>query len=473
MISQGPSTTVAAPPPRAQEAPRRGRAGGLVATLILSVVAFQLNASMLSPALPDIAESLGENLDQIAQVSALFFLAGAVSSVILGRWSDVIGRRNTLLIVLGLLTVGTLLCIWAPNLTVLLIGRVLQGASSATFPLAYTILSKSLSAKAFGTALGLITAVNGGVGGADGYIGGLLADTLGFRSIFVGILAVTLIALPCVFLVVPKDAVDDAAGGMDWWGAAALSMALICITFFVSQGPTSGWLAPITLVYLAGTVVSLLLFGLIQKKSRNPLIAIHHLRSRQMWPLLATTILTLTGIFAVMNFTVVLLGQDSSAGYGLGAATSALLLLTPPALIGVFAAPISGWFAGRRGWLKLLRAGLLISVLALVLIASVPLDRWVVAAALAVLGVSYYGMVLTALGGISVVLSPEDAPAALPAVNGACFGIGAGLGIGIVAPFAALGTVDGYSTALWISVGITALALVASFIISPRPGQKL
>lgn len=162
-----------------------GRAVALVVTLILCVLSYQLNASMLTPALPDIAKAMHVSVSQVSQVSSLFFLAGAIGGVVLSRWSDFIGRRRALVIVLCILGAGTLLCIFASNFAFLLIGRVLQGASSAAFQLAYVILSESFSAKVFGTVLGILTAVNGGVGGIDGYIGGLLSNQFGYRSIFV------------------------------------------------------------------------------------------------------------------------------------------------------------------------------------------------------------------------------------------------------------------------------------------------
>lgn len=452
---------------------RGGRAVGLVATLVLGVLSYQLNASMISPALPDIARQLHEDVGAVSQVSSLFFLAGAIGGVVLSRWSDFIGRKQALIIVLSVLAVGTLLCMFAPSLPILLIGRALQGASSAAFQLSYVILSESMSAKVFGTTLGIITAINGGVGGVDGWVGGLLSDAFGFRSIFVVIFIVGLIALLCVFLVVPKTTRPVSAGRMDWWGAAVLSIALICVTFFVSQGSSAGWTAPITLLYLAGTVVSFVAFWFIEKRKRTPLISVEHLKSRQVWPVIATTILTLSGVFAVINFTVVLLSQDAKAGFGLDAATSALLFLAPPALLGVFAAPISGWLAGRRGWIRILRIGLVASTLALIVVGLLPHSEWVVFAMIALLGITYNGLVLTTINGLGVLLSPEDAPAALPGLNGAAFGIGASLGIGIVAPFAAQGTIGGYSTALWISVGITVLAFITSLFIAARPGQKL
>lgn len=208
------------------------RAIGLVATLILAVVAFQLNSSMITPALPDMARTLGVDIDAVSQVSSLFFLAGAVGGVLLARWSDFIGRKRGLLIVLGILSVGTLLCLFAPNLEILLVGRVLQGASSAAFQLSYVILNESLTKKMFGTMLGVLTAINGGVGGVDGWIGGLLSDAFGFRSLFVVIFVVGVLALVCVWLTAPKDTGAVSTGKMDWWGAGALSLGLICLTYF-------------------------------------------------------------------------------------------------------------------------------------------------------------------------------------------------------------------------------------------------
>ncbi|WP_067249005.1 MFS transporter [Microbacterium resistens] len=444
---------------------RGGRAFALVATLILTVVAFQLNSSMITPALPDIAAQLSAPMDAVSQVSSLFFLAGAVGGVVLARWSDFIGRKRALLIVLVLIALGTVLCIAAPNLPLLLVGRVLQGASSAAFQIAYVILAETLPSAVFPTVLGVLTAINGGVGGVDGWIGGLLADAFGFRSLFVVILVVAVVAIGCVVLAVPRDGEPSSRGRMDWWGAAALSAGLICITYFVSQGSARGWLDTVTLLFLAGAIAAFAVFVGIERRRRTPLIAVHHLRSRQVWPVLATTVLTLSSVFTVINFTIVVLSQDAEAGYGLPASTSALLYLAPPALIGLAAAPLSGWLAGRIGWIPVLRVGLVACVVILALVALFPHSPWTVFALFALLGVTYNGVVLTTTNGLGVLQSPDDAPAILPSMNSTAFGFGASLGFAIVAPFVASG---GYGLALWISVGISALALVASLFLQPK-----
>src|SRR3712207_5205838 len=61
------------------------RAALLIATLLLGVLSFQLNASMVTPALPQIAADFGESADSAAPVQSMFFLAGAIAGPVIGR----------------------------------------------------------------------------------------------------------------------------------------------------------------------------------------------------------------------------------------------------------------------------------------------------------------------------------------------------------------------------------------------------
>lgn len=454
-----------------------GRLGGwqavlLVATLTLAVLSYQLNATMITPVLPQIARELRVNLDQVSGVSSLFFLSGGIAGIVLARWSDFIGRRLCLLIVMGVLVAGTALCMLAPNLPVLLVGRVMQGCSSAAFQITYLLLRELLQQELFGVSLGVITALMGGAGGIDGYLGGLLAGRFGVRSVFAAILAVGVMAIAAAAMQLPHDKPVDQAGRMDWSGAAALSLLLACVSFFVADGSALGWASANALAWLAGTVVMAVLFWQIELRRNVPLVAPQHLRSRQFWPILLTTTLTLAGIFAVINFTVVLLSQDTLHGFGLDSARAALFYLSPAALIGVLSAPAAGWLADRVGWILVMRLGLGASIALLAVITWHPGDPRLVMGAVALLGLTYNGLALTTLNGLGVLLSPPEAPAALPGLNGASFGLGANLGIAVVAPFAAAGTAMGYVTALGISCAITAGAFGASLFILPQHGAS-
>ncbi|GAA3313268.1 MFS transporter [Arthrobacter ramosus] len=439
----------------------------LISTLILSILSYQLNASLFSAALPAMAAHFQESTENVAKVQSLFFLTGAVLGMAFSRWSDFLGRRRTLLIVLSMMLCGTVLCLLAPNLTVLLVGRVLQSATSATFTISFLLLSERFSKRLFGISVGIISAVNGGIGGLDGFLGGFITDTIGWQFLFVLVLGVGVLAIVLVAVVVPKRPARTREGRMDWWGAGTLGTFLVLLSNLIGQASTSGWGDVWTLGYLAGAVIAGLAFVAVERRVERPLIAIEQLRSRRVWPVLASTVLTLAGIFSALNFTVILLSQDAKAGYGLSASMSALLYLTPTAFVGVLTAVFSGWFAQRIGWFKALRISSGLIVVAAVAVAIFAADRWMVFALLIIMGVLYLGQFQSTVSGIAVLNSPKSAPGSVPGLNGACFGIGASVGIAVVAPAVAAGTIAGYQTALWISAGFALAAFAASLILRP------
>src|ERR1700752_3981979 len=181
----------------------RSQTAFLVAALVASVISFQLNATMLGPAIRDINTELGPGA--FASMSNFFYLSGAIGNVVFIRWSDYTGRKRVLLGIMIVLCVGTVLCIVSTSLPVVLVGRVLQGGCNVTFGLAFLILRARLSGPAFGYCCGVIASINGGVGGVDALAGGFMVDHFGYRSIFVLILVVGLAAIVLAVRAVPAD----------------------------------------------------------------------------------------------------------------------------------------------------------------------------------------------------------------------------------------------------------------------------
>ncbi len=295
----------------------------------------------------------------------------------------------------------------APNVAVLCAGRLLQGASGSVFQITYLILRDILTPKQFGPALGLVTAISGGVGGADQFLGGMLSDHWGFRSIFLVILLTGIIAIALSMRYVPEYTAG-APGSMDWPGAAALSAALILVNVGVARGGSQGWTSPLAAILFAAALSCFVTFWLIEKRRAHPLIRTAHLKSRQVWPIVATTLATLTGIFAAINFTMVVFSQDHRVGYGMSATASALLFLSPAAAIGVFAAPMTGWLAPRVGWRVVMWSGLSLCIVTMAVCAMMLDHKWIVFAAFALLK-AYNGLASTTINGLGVILSPADA----------------------------------------------------------------
>ena len=445
----------------------------LVAALILCVLSYQLNASMITPALPDMAETLGVSVNDVSQVSSLFLLFGSIGGILLTRWSDYLGRRNMLFLILGCLFVGTLLALFSPNLILLLIGRALQGLSSATFQLSYLVLDEALDAKSFGVALGAITAINGGVGGFDGVLGGLLTEHFGYRSLFVVILAFVIVSFVAVLVAFPKNMPPSSKGRFDWWGGVFITVAVICLGQFISRGSGDwGWGDWRTIGLLAVSVAAMVLFFIREQRAADPVISIEELKSRQVWPLIAAVLLTLAGVYPVINFTLVVFSQNADAGFGMNASMSSLCFLVPPAVLGIVVAPIVGWIAPRVGWIRTLRIGLLVCLAAMAVLALFPDNLIIAIACVVVLGIGYNALALTTLNGLGVVLSPEASKGSLPAVSGACFGLGSSIGVALISPFVSSGTVGGVRIAVIIGIVITVLSFAASMAMRAADGRQ-
>ncbi|NLU69223.1 MFS transporter [Streptomyces sp. HNM0574] len=446
----------------------------MLVALVLAVLGYQLNATMLSPALPDVVRRLDTTSGLVGLSQTLFFLFAAIGQVTLARLSDFRGRKPVMLLCSALVIVGDLACACAPDIGFFIAGRILQGAGAAMFTLSFLALDDVLTPARFGRAAGIITAVNGGFAGVDTVLGGQLADTVGFRGIFVASLLVAAGGTLAIVRYVPS--VPPSAGGsMDWRGAALLGLGLTGLMICLAQGQSWGWTSLPTLGCALAGLAALAVFGAAARRTRDPLVDTTLLASRRAWPLLLTTTLTLGGAFGAIMLTVPLLTQDPDTGYGLSATHSALMYSMPAQALGVIGAPLAGHLGPRLGWRRSVVLGSVGSLLAIAVAVPFMTSPWVLCAALSVLGVTYNGLSITALNGLAVVSAPQDQKGALPGLNGACFGIGASLGSALPSALitaAGDGGASGtgvYAGAMWASFGLLAAALVTTLAIQAVP----
>jgi predicted MFS family arabinose efflux permease len=455
------------PRPAAEDALTSRQIVFMVAALLVAVMSFQLNATMLSPAIHDIETELGDG--SFAAMSTYFYLAGAVANVVLVRWSDFIGRKRMLYGVLVVLCVGTALCIFSTSLPLVLTGRALQGVSNVTFGLAFLIMRERLSDKAFGTSSGIVTAMTGGVAGVDGLVGGYLSDNFGYQSIFmlIGVIGVLGIVL-CWAAVPTDDPARTSPGRMDWVGAALIALGVAGINLFFSAGGNSGWASPLALGFIIAAIVALIALVVVEKRLEHPLVNIDTLRSREAWPLIVATILNMGSFLIVLGFIVPYIAEDKDSGFGLDGLTTALLFITPAAVLQLLVAPLAGRIAVKIGFVTLLRIGQVGGVITVALLAVFAHDKVMLAVLVAVLGFTYMGMAMTAMGILGVVQAPEDEPGSLPGISNAAYGVGSSLGFAWAGPLVGGGTASSFTLALWICVGIGVVALAMSFVLKPR-----
>jgi MFS family permease len=457
------------------------RVGALMAALLSACVAFQLNASMLSPALASVGEELRVDDAAVGLTQTAFFTAAALFSLFLPRLGDLVGRRRVLTGMLALMTVGCVIAALAPNIAVLFVGRVVQGFSGPTVPLCLIMLRHEVTEpRRYGTLMGVVTAVNGGVAGVDALAGGFLADRYGFGSVFWAMAVVAAIATALVLFLAPESMAptgDGRSGRMDWPGVACLVLSVGALLVAFNE---AGKLADANWLLIAGLVVvgvaMFAAFWRVEDRSDHPLVETRHLRRRATWALLLTTLLTMTGVFAVMNGLLPTLVQDPRASLGLSAEESAWWVLTPYALAGLAVGPLAGRLAGTVGYRRILRAGMvgtLVGLLALALTAGA-VSRPLLLLLSVAIGITYAGTVNIMLNGLGVVLSPRENPGFLPGMNAGAFNLGAGLSFAaLYAVSAAFSPPDpastgGYVAGVLAGAVVVGLALATSFLI-PRP----
>lgn len=458
------------------EATKKIRIGTLMVALLAACTAFQLNASMLSPALVTMAKELHTDEVHVGLSQTAFFTSTALFGLFLPRLSDIAGRRKILILMVAGMTLGAVLAALSPNMETLFVARAIQGISGSIIPVCLLMLRTEITdRRKYGTMMGVVAAVNGGIAGVDALAGGYLATAFGFRSIFWVITGVGILATYLVVRIAP-DSRPSAGVKMDWRGVVPLVLSILFLQLAVNETGkliTANWFHVALFLVIAATAGAV--FWVLESRTAEPLASPQLLKQRSTWAMVLTTVLTMTGVFATVNGVVMSLAQNPAVGFNLQADAASLWLLTPYALIGWAVGPFAGRLAPVLGYRTILRIGLLGSVVGIVVLAlwgvqSLP----VLIGGTVLLGITYAGMVNIMLNGLGVVLSPKDNPGFLPGLNASGFGLGAGLSFAIL-PAVQLAssaggstTLSGYSASMLVGAGITFLAFLMSLLI-PKP----
>lgn len=453
-----------------------GSVPALITALLAAIFAFQLNASMLSPALATMEAELDTNSAQIGLSQTAFFASAALFSLFLPRWGDLIGRRKIMIGMLLLTAVGCTVSALAPNVEVLGLGRVIQGIAGPIVPMALIMLRVQVpDPRRYAKLMALLTAINGGIAGVDALAGGWLADTWGFRSVFWTMAAVALIAVVAVWFGTIESRADE-KHSMDWAGVAALVVVLGSLYFAFDQAgrlADANWLIVVGLIALGG--IAFAVFWAIETRVEHPLVTTTYLKQRRTWALLSTTLLTMTGVFAVMNGLVPNLAQDTAIGAGISAAEVSWWTLTPYAIAGLIMGPFAGQLAARLGYKKVLQIGLVLTVIGVATVGIMAADFNRVGLLLVsiAVGITYAGICNIMLNGLGIVLSPADNQGYLPGMNSGAFNLGAGLSFALLFAINTgvsnlAGPIAGYRWGILAGAALLLLALAVSTFI-PRP----
>ncbi len=255
----------------------------LLATSVLVVFLLAMTITIANVSLPQIQGSLSATRDQVAWVVTSYLVANAVGLPATGWLTNRFGSRR--LIVWGTIgfSVATLGCALAPNLEMLVLLRAAQGLFGAPLtPLTMALVLASYPRRQHG----VVTSVFG-IGVTIGpiiapWLGGILAEDYGWRSVFYFCLPFATMACMAVLVVIPQDP-PQRRRPLDLRGFIFFSIAIACFQLMVDRGERNDWFdsVEITLECVAG-IACLYLFVVHSLTWRQPYIDLRILANRDL-----------------------------------------------------------------------------------------------------------------------------------------------------------------------------------------------
>ena len=325
----------------------RRAAGGVLAAACISALVVNANTSAVTILLPSISEDVGAPVAELQWAVTGYSLVGAAVIVTSGALGDVFGRRKVFLGGLFLFIASCALIALSTSSAGVVGGRMIQGAAGATIlACGMSLLSVASSGKGQLKAITLWGAASA-VGAALGpLVGGLLVETTGWQGLFWIDAAIAAACVPLTLATVQESRDPQRERSIDFAGTVLVALILAPLVLALSKGNDWGWASAATLGCLAITVVSTVLFVVVEKRASAPLVDLALLRNAVLVGA-TLAILIVAGTLNGLMYVLSLYFQDP-AGLGMSAFEAGLATL--PAAAGLVAVtPLIAPLAARIG----------------------------------------------------------------------------------------------------------------------------
>ncbi|WAL93703.1 MFS transporter [Streptomyces sp. Je 1-369] len=363
------ATTTLAPPLHIGKA-----AVGALGMLAVATGALE---SVVTPTLPLLQRELGISRAEGALLSVVLLITGALVTPVAGKFGDRYGGKRVLVRLMAVVVTGGLVSSLAPNLPVLLLGQVLQGAMVGALPLSFILVREHLPAGESKVAIGVVSGL---------FVAGGMAGTLSAGPVAEGLSRHWMFALPTIAVAVatvllhmlmPGDAPRRSAdSGVDWPGLFLLSGTLVTLMLVLALAPEIGsqpLVLCVLVLVLAGFVTA---WVAVERRAASPMVDLRMLARPAVWKSCVLTFVICAGT-SVPVYLLPQLFEVSSGTYGFGAsATEIGFYLLPGAVAASIAGPVSGMAARRHGSRAVVTTGIVLMVAALLGLSAVHGEIW-------------------------------------------------------------------------------------------------
>lgn len=315
----------------------------LLTTILASGLAF-LDTSTTNIALPTIQAKFGATVGGLQWILTGYSLSLASLLLISGSLGDRFGRKKIFNLGIIFFIFTSLASSLAQNVGQLTIFQILQGAAAALMiPQSLAIINTSFERIGRGKAIGIWAGMAGALSAMGPLAGGFLVQHFGWPSIFLINIPLGLIALFCSWKFVPANT-EQRSESVHWSHTLLIILGLAGLTYGLIKAPELSWGNPMVIATVAGGIISLIIFGFIQKRSKSPLLPLNIFSSSTV---LGSNLVTLLVYFGLAGM-IFLLTLNFQQVQGYSPSITGLALL-PDILIITFFSGLGGKLADTYG----------------------------------------------------------------------------------------------------------------------------
>jgi MFS family permease len=426
-----------------------------LAILGSSILITMYGETMLLPAIPDIITEFNISYNTASWILTAYLIAGAVMTPIAGKLSDIYGRKKMVLIIMIIYIIGICLGGLSSNITILIISRVIQGIGISMFPIAFGIVRDQFPPEKLAIGVGTFSAMFAAGSVVGLAIGGSIIQYFGWRNTFFSIIPIAIL----LWVIIKRFIYDhntnqhysiqfspseksSAAPSEQKQGTnvnsnnnnndlevvtttstksidikGAITLAIIVISFLIvfsylgtgssssdgGVGEDSSITTPIQIIigFLITGIISLILFIIIEKRTKSPLIDFKLLSNKIILPANILLLISFLAMFTVYQTIPILVTSPAPVGGLEGDALTTANIQLPFMIVFLLFAPSSGFIISKLGNIKPTLIGSIISTIGFFSILLFHSTESMVAGTLAIIAT---GLSLTQVGGFNTVL---------------------------------------------------------------------
>lgn len=315
-----------------------------------------LDNTVVNVALPSIQEDLKADLASLEWTINAYTLSLAVLLVVGGRLGDIFGRRRIFLAGVTVFALSSAAIGLAPNDTLLIVGRAIQGIGAAMMmPATLSIVTNAFPPEERGRALGTWAGVSALALAIGPVVGGFLTEYVSWRAIFFLNLPVAVAAIAMTLFSTHESRDETVGRQIDFAGIATLTVGLTGLVLGFIEANRWGWGSTRIIGLFAIAIVALIAFVAIERRVRTPMVDFSVFRSRQFVGASSVGFIVSFGMMAVFFFTA--LYMQNILGYS---ALEAGVRFLPMTLVLIVMGPLAGRLTDRIGPKPLLVSGMTI-----------------------------------------------------------------------------------------------------------------